>query len=219
MSRFTRLRLSRQTQQQLSYGMTLCLVGLFFVGLERGSIGVIVNTLVALAVTQLPTVLERDYGLPMDPRLTLWITSAAFLHTIGTVGIPGASANLYVQIWWWDHLTHALSASVVAAAGYATVRAIDEHSEAVHIPPRFMPVVILLFVLAFGVLWELLEFALGIAAGALGMQAVLTQYGATDTLKDLLFNSMGGLVVAIWGGIYLSDLSASLAARFGTDRR
>ena len=82
-----------------------------------------------------------------------------------------------------------------------------------------MPIIILLFVLAFGVLWELLEFALGIAAGALGMQAVLTQYGATDTLKDLLFNSIGGLIVAFWGGIYLSDLSTSLAARFGTDRQ
>ncbi len=197
--------------------MELCLVGLFFIGLERGSIGVIVNSIVALTVTQLPKILERDYGLPMDPRLTLWITSAAFLHTIGTAGIPGANVNLYVQIWWWDHMTHALSASVVAAAGYATVRAMELHSDTVHIPPRFMPIVILIFILAFGVLWELLEFTLVIVSGAVGLQSVLIQYGATDTLKDLLFNSIGGLIVAIWGGIYLTDFSASLAARFGAD--
>jgi hypothetical protein len=195
--------------------MEVTLVGLLFIGIERGSVGVVVNTGVALAVTRLPSILERDYGIPMDPRITLWITSAAFLHALGTVGIPGITGNLYRQFGWWDHMTHALSASVVAAAGYATVRAIDEHSENVYLPPRFVSVIILLFVLAFGVLWELLEFAIGLAAAAFGTSSVLTQYGVYDTLWDLVYNSIGGLLVAIWGGIYLTDLSKALGERFG----
>jgi hypothetical protein len=195
--------------------MVVGLVGLLFVGIERGSVGIIVNVVVALAVTQLPPILERDYELPMDPRLTLWITSAAFLHALGTVGIPGGGVNLYSTVWWWDHLTHALSASVVAAAGYATVRAVDEHSGPVTIPPTFISVFILVFVLAFGVLWELLEFFLGLAVDRLGMTNILTQYGTEDTLKDLLFNSIGAVVVAVWGGVYLTDLTAAIADRFG----
>src|SRR6056297_3325326 len=110
---------SRRRQRQLSYAMELSLVGMLFIGLDRGDTGIIVNTAVALAVLQLPPILERDYGIPMDPRLTLWITSAVFLHAFGTVGLPGATRTLYSQVWWWDHMTHALSASLVAGVGYS----------------------------------------------------------------------------------------------------
>lgn len=210
---FARWLPSEPRQRQLSHLMELSLVGLLFVGIERGSVGVIVNTGVALAVTRIPGLLERDYGLPMDPRITLWITSAAFLHALGTVGIPGMGWNFYSGTDWWDHMTHALSASVVAAAGYATVRAIDEHSDEVHLPPRFIAVVILLFVLAFGVLWELLEFAIGIVADVAGLPSVLTQYGVYDTLWDIVYNSVGGVIVAIWGGVYLTDISSAISDR------
>ncbi|QFU83720.1 hypothetical protein [Natronorubrum aibiense] len=204
---------SQQRQRQLSYFMELGLVGMLFVGLERGNAGIVLNTGVALAVTQLPPILERDYGIPMDPRLTLWITTAVFLHAFGTVGLPGATANLYSQVWWWDHMTHALSASLVAGVGYATVRALDEHADGIHFPQRFVAVFILLFVLAFGVLWEILEFAIALSADALGIDAVLTQYGLADTMLDLVFDLIGGLVVALWGGAYLTDVSGAIRDR------
>jgi len=207
---------SKRRQRQLSYLMEVSLVGLLFIGIEEQNVGIIVNVGVCLAVTQLPPILERDYELPMDPRLTLWITGAAFLHGLGVVGIPGLmESNFYSGTEWWDHLTHALSSSVVAAAGYATVRAIDEHSEKVFLPPKFIAVIILLFVLAFGVVWELLEFAIGLAAAQFGTASVLTQYGVYDTLWDLVYNSLGGVIVALWGGIYLTDLSKALSERLG----
>jgi len=210
---------SRRRQQQLTYVMELCLVGLLFVGVERESYGIIVNAGMCLAVAQLPPILERDYDLPMDPRLTLWITSAAFLHAVGVVGIPGVTdGNFYSGVpvisEYWDHVTHALSSSVVAAAGYATVRAVDEHSDQVYLPPKFMGVIILLFVLAFAVLWELLEFGIGVAATEFGTASVLTQYGVYDTLKDVLYNSVGAVIVAVWGGVYLTDISDAIVDRF-----
>ncbi len=195
--------------------MELLLVGLLFIGIDRGSTGIIVNTTAALVVVQLPAFLERDFDLTMDPQLALWITVAAFLHGIGIVGIPGVTRSFYTNIWWWDHLTHSLSASVVAAAGYATVRAVDLHSEDVSIPGRYVSVVLLIFVLAFGVLWELLEFAIGVTADTIGTKGILTQYGIEDTLKDLTFNTMGGIIVAIWGGLYLSEFSTAISEKLG----
>lgn len=204
---------SQHRQRQLSYLMEIGLIGMLFVGIERGNYGIVINTAVALAVTQLPPLLERDYEIPMDPRLTLWITTAVFLHAFGTVGLPGATATLYSQIWWWDHMTHALSASLVAAAGYATVRALDEHADGVHLPRKFVALFILLFVIAFGVLWEILEFAIALAAEAMGTRAVLTQYGLGDTMLDFVFNSIGALIVALWGGAYLSGVSGAIRER------
>ena len=192
--------------------MELSLIGLLFIGLDRGNTGIVVNALVALGVAQLPPILERDYGIPMDPALTLWITAAAFLHALGTVGIPGTQASFYRNLWWWDHLTHALSSSVVAAAGYATVRALDEHYEGIDLPPKFVFVFVLLFVVAFGVLWEVLEFVIGMV-GELTGGSVLTQYGLGDTMLDLVFDVIGGILVATWGTAYLSDVVGALTDR------
>lgn len=216
MSIISRFLPSERRQQQLTRVMELLLVGLLFIGIDRASIGIIVNTTAALVVVQLPAILERDYDLVMSPQLVLWITAAAFLHGLGIVGIPGVTRSFYTNIWWWDHLTHSLSASVVAAAGYATVRAVDLHSDDVEIPGRYVGVILLIFVLAFGVLWELLEFAIGVTADLLDTKGILTQYGIEDTLKDLTFNTMGGIIVAIWGGLYLSDLSTAISEKLGS---
>jgi hypothetical protein len=157
--------------------------------------------------------LERDYDIPMDAGLTLWITSAVFLHGLGTVGLPWSGASFYQTVWWWDHLTHALSSSVVAAVGYATTRALDRHSEAIYLPPRFTFVFVLLFVLAFGVLWEVVEFALGGLASILGSGNVLTQYGLGDTMLDLVFDTVGAVVVATWGTAHLTGVVGAIQDR------
>jgi len=118
---------------------------MFFIGIERGNTGIIVNTAIALAISQLPAVLESDYDISLDAGLTLWITGAVWLHALGTVGMPGADQNFYATIWWWDHLTHALSSSIVAAVGYDRPR-YRPAPEDIYLPPRFMFVFILLFV-------------------------------------------------------------------------
>jgi hypothetical protein len=209
-----RIGLTSRRQRQLSRAMQVMLVGFVGLGLERGNPGIVVNATIGLGVTQLPAVLERDYQIPMDPALTLWITVAVFLHALGTAGLPGSATNLYRSVWWWDHLTHTLSSSIVAAAGYATARAIELHSDSVSLPDRFMFVFILLFVLAFGVFWEVIEFAVAGIASLSGTQSVLTQYGLSDTMLDLLFDTLGGLVVAVWGTAHLTDVVGALATRF-----
>lgn len=208
----TRVGLSRRRQAQLARAMEIALLLMIGVGIERGSTGIVVNAGVGFAVTQLVPLLERNYNVPMDPALTLWITSAVFLHAVGTVGVPGSELNFYRTVWWYDHLTHALSASVVAGVGYAAVRALDAHSAAVHFPRRFTFVFVLLFVLAFGVFWEVIEFAIGLFAAATGSDAVLTQYGLDDSMRDLLFNTLGAVVAATWGTAHLNDVSGALAA-------
>jgi hypothetical protein len=210
-----RLGLSVHRQRQLSRAMQVTLVGRAFVGVYDGNAGIALNAAIGLGVTHLPAVLERDYNIPMDPALTLWITAAVFLHALGTAGLPGDTVNLYRSVPWWDHLTHTLSSSVVAAVGYATTRAIELHSDGVSLPGRFMFVFILLFVLAFGVFWEVIEFGVAGLASLTGTRSVLTQYGLEDTMMDLFFDTLGGLVVAVWGTAHLTDLADVIAERFG----
>ena len=205
-----RLGISKRRQREVTRVLTLAIVGILAIGIERGSPGVIVNTGVGLLVMQLPAFLERDYNITLDPALTVWITSAVFLHALGVLGLPGSEANFYATVWWWDHVTHALSSSIVAAVGYTTVRALDRHSKDIHFPPRFVFVFILLFVMAFGVFWEVLEFSITLAAQATGNDTILTQFGLEDTLLDLVFDAIGAVIVAVWGTAHLTGVVGHL---------
>ncbi|WP_144904466.1 hypothetical protein [Halobellus captivus] len=196
-----------RNQRRLTRGMQLALVGLVVYGLVARQPKAITNGGIALAITFLPAVFERNYNFPLDPWLGLWITSAVFLHTLG-------SAGLYGQIGWWDHLTHAMSASLIAAVGYTTARAIELHSDEITIPTRFFFVYIFVVVLSFGVIWELFEFALDITANATGLTMPLAQHGLDDTVRDAMFNSVGALLVAIFGQVHLTNVAESVRERF-----
>lgn len=210
----TYLGISPRRQEQISRLLQLSLVGFLFVGLYETDLGIVVNAGLALVITALPAIIERDYEIPMDAGLTLWITGAVFLHAFGTVGLPGMESSFYQSIGWWDHLTHALSASVVGGAGYATVRALDEHTDDLYFPPAFTFAFILVLVLAFGVLWEVLEFAIGEFSHLLGAPPALTQYGVGDTMLDMIFDAAGAVIVAVWGTAHLTDVTKALETLF-----
>ena len=211
--------ISERRQKQATYVMELLMVGVLFVGIERGSPEVVTNVLVCLVVIQLPPILARDYDIHMDAGLTLWITAAVFFHAIGMTGIPGGGGGFYTTLSWWDHFTHALSASVVAAVGYATIRALEEYTDGVSLPDRFMFVFILLFVVAFGVVWEVIEFTTGFLGTTLIGRPFLSQHGIEDTMLDLVFDTIGAIVVATWGTAHLTDFSNTIGERLAARKQ
>lgn len=202
-------RPSIRTQRRLTRGMQLVLLALVGYGLVAGQPKAITNGGIALIITLLPAVLERNYEFPLDPWLGLWITTAVFLHTLG-------SAGLYGLLYFWDNVTHAMSASLVAAVGYTAARAIDLHSDDIHIPRRFVFVYIFIVVLSFGVIWELFEFGLDIAAEITGLTMPLAQHGLDDTVRDLMFNSLGALLVALFGQVHLTGVAESVREHWFT---
>jgi hypothetical protein len=126
--------------------------------------------------------------------------------------------SFYQSVWWWDHLTHALSASLVGGAGYATVSALDEHLEELYFPPSFTFTLILVIVIAFGVAWEVAEFAISGLSVFVGMPPALTQFGVSDTLMDLVFDAAGAVIVATWGTARLIGVSEAILARLEGNR-
>jgi hypothetical protein len=199
-------RPSVRTQRRLTRGMQLALSGLVAYGVVAGEPKAIVNGGITLLITFIPAVLERNYDLPLDPWLGLWITTAVFLHTLG-------SAGLYTRVFFWDNITHAMSASLIAAAGYTAARAVDIHSDEINIPQRFVFVYIFVIVLSFGVVWELFEFGLDVAADATGLEMPLAQHGLDDTVRDVMFNSLGALLVALFGQAHLAGVAQLVQRR------
>jgi hypothetical protein len=209
MTRLPRLRVSVSHHDRLTRVLELGILAVVVAGTIGGDATVVMNAGVALGVTFVPSALERDARVTMDSGLVLWITAAVFLHALGALEVGGFS--FYADVWWWDHLTHAATGSLVAGAGYSVVRAVDEHTDAIVLTPRFTFVFTLLFVLAFGVYWEVLEFALGHVT--VGGETPLTQYGVEDTMKDLAFDAVGGVLAATFGAAHLSSLVGDLERR------
>lgn len=180
--------------------MQLILVLMIGVGIYTKSSKIVINSALGLFVSILPALFERDYRFAVSPFLSLWITSAVFFHALGSFGLYGA-------VGWWDHLTHSLSASLVAGTGYTVIRSIDLHRDDIRLPSRFMFVFILMTVIAFGVVWELFEFGLDIIATSTNISMPLAQHGLKDTMKDMSFNLVGAVIAAVLGQAYLSELS------------
>ena len=184
--------LSERQERLVTRTMQLALGGLSAYGLVTLQLGMAANGGVALAVTLFPALLSREYDYAMAPALVLWVTVAVFLHSIGSLG-P------YRWFSWYDEIAHTVSASVIAGLGYASFRALERHSEDIEVPPAFRGVFIVVFVLAAGVVWELLEFGSGRLASALGADAPLVVMGIDDIVTDFLFNAVGAVLVALAG--------------------
>ncbi|KAB1190578.1 hypothetical protein GJR96_16610 [Haloferax sp. MBLA0076] len=218
----TEVQKSGRVERTVVRVLQVLMLVIFGLGVYYGNSGVFVNAGVGLLVTLLPGVLKRRYDFTMNVGIVLWISVAMFLHAFGTLPLPGLDfLSPYKAVWWWDHMTHALSSSLVAGAAYAVTRALMEHTEYINMPPRFMFAYLLVFVMAFGVLWELLEFYIGVVSQLLGAEEVLTQYGLDDTVLDLMYNTLGGLLVAIFGTAHLTGISDQLRGRLegtSTDR-
>ena len=200
------LGLSDAQERLLTRGMQLTLGGLLVYGLATLRLGMAASGGLALAVTFLPAILRREYGYSMDAGLALWITVAICLHVLGSLG-P------YRWFSWYDEVTHTVSATVVAGVGYAVLRAFECHSAEIDVPSEFRAVFIVVFVLAFGVLWEVFEFAVVWLSRAIGVGSPVTVYGIDDIVTDMVFNTVGAALVAGWGTGYFDGFVVFLRRR------
>lgn len=116
---------------------------------------------------------------PVGPGFAAWVGVAALLHTYGMLG-P------YETVWWWDHLTHAVSGGLVAALVYAAaVVSLDARVGAVTVG----------LTLALGVLWEVIELLARVVGRWFDLEPVLVHYGWDDTAVDLVVDAAAALAV------------------------
>jgi len=174
----------------LTLAVQAAIGGALLEGVRRRNPSAAVNAGLALVLTVLPTLaFGRLVGI--DSTLTLWIAAAGFLHCLGMLG-------LYESVTWWDHLTHTVSAALVAALLYAALVVGGADSG---LPPLAVPGATLLLTVAVGVFWELVELVARNVGERFDIDPVLVHYGWRDTVLDLGFDVFGALVVV------LSDLT------------
>ncbi len=171
------------------------ILGVAAAGIATGNLTWVPAAVVSLFVTLIPSIVRRDLGLTLPPELNFWVVAALFLHVVG------GYAGLYNSLPGWDHLTHIMSASLIGALGFIIVVTLDKYVESIFLPRAFLAFFIIMFTMAVGVLWEVMEFTNDSVAHT------HLQYGLSDTMYDLLFDGLAGLVVAVAGARYLGHMS------------
>ena len=175
--------------REASRATRYAILGVFVAGIRRRNPGAVVNALVSLLATYLPRVVEWRYDVEVRPWQRLYLDVGMFAHAAGMLG-P------YDDVWWWDHLTHTYSSTLVG--GFVHVRARRREQDP---RPR-----VIRTVLCVGALWELLEYAIHRVSRAVGLEPLLVPYGPEDTLLDLVFDLLGALLVLAFGDRFLSNL-------------
>jgi hypothetical protein len=182
-----RRTVAREAERGVRYGILAVLL----VGVRRRDLAAVANAAVSLLATYVPGLLERHYDVEFRPWQRLYTLLAMLTHSVGMLG-P------YDDVWWWDHLTHTHSATIVGGAIHVAARRRDRSPQ-----PRILGLVV-----GAGVVWELMEYVVHTVAGWLDLEPLLVSYGREDTLFDLLFDLVGALLVVVFGDRLLGNLVA-----------
>lgn len=184
MTKIMRSSVTRTAERTIRYA----LVAVLLVGVRRRSLGAVTNATVAVAGTHLPSIIEDRYDVEFLPWQRVYTATAMLTHAVGMLG-P------YDDTWWWDHLTHTHSATLVGGVVYVTSRRRRQD-------PSLR---VLAVVGGMGILWECMEYAIHRAADRLGLEPILVPYSKRDTLFDLCFDLLGASFVLALGDRFLRN--------------
>jgi hypothetical protein len=186
MGETTRSGVARAVERAIRWGI----VAVFGEGFRRRNPGAVVNAAVAFAATFLPDLVERHYEVEFRPWQRVYAGTAMLAHAVGMLG-P------YDDTWWWDHVTHTLSATLLGGLVHAAAHRRDRDPG-----PRVVTAVAVA-----GVVWEAAEYAIHAVSQRLGLEPILIPYSAHDTLLDLVFDLVGAVVVLAFGDRLLGNFT------------
>lgn len=185
----TRRTSAARTAERSIRGATLAV---FVKGLRQRNPNAVVNAVLMFAATYSPGIAERLYDVRFRPWQRVYTEMAMLAHAVGFLG-P------YDETWWWDHVTHVLSATLLGGAVHVAAdrRGRDPNRD------------VLTSIVGGGILWESMEYAIHRLSDRLGVEPLLVYYGPRDTLEDLLYNLLGALLVLVFGDQLLRNFTGN----------
>ena len=174
--------------------------------LQSDYILMLVQCALGLVVMFLPSALERRFHV----RVPGYMSILYFVFLYCAIYL-GEVRSFYYLIPHWDTMLHAMSAMMLGTLGFSLVSILNDSPDThVQLSPRFVTLFAFCFALTVGALWEIYEFSFD---GLLGMNMqkfrlengteLIGRSALADTMKDIVTDALGALVVSIIGGAVL----------------
>ncbi|HDS44734.1 MAG TPA: hypothetical protein ENN68_01315 [Methanomicrobia archaeon] len=176
----------------VSIFLKLAIAVMSVVSLLRGDYVWFIGGAFALFLTLVPTILERDFKMELPLIFDTTITISIFFHAIGSYH------GFYYNVPFYDHFTHFVSAATVSLIGVTLLYDLAFHVRIVKLPPLGFGIFTVLFVMSMGLVWEFLEWGFDLMLGT------TLQRGLHDTMLDLLFDTIAGVIVGTISTLKLS---------------
>ncbi len=156
-------------------------------------------TATVISFSVLPAFVSRRYSIVIPPDFQLISALFVFLSLF-----LGSALDFYYKFWWWDLVLHTASGFLLGIVGFIVLFVLNQTD---HLPKGVKPVFLCVFGVTFavtlGVIWEIFEFAMDRFWPVLDMQSQSRGRGVVDTMKDLIVDTIGAIVVALMGYGYL----------------
>lgn len=120
--------------------------------------------------------------------------------------VVGEIGELYVKSKTFDSILHTLSGSMIAILGFSVIRLLNDSDKIdLNLSPLFVAIFVVCFSVMLGVLWEIVEFLVDTVTGSnmqrysdsVTREPFMGRNALFDTMKDLMLDAIGALVVAV----------------------
>lgn len=176
-----------------------------------------------LLCTFVPGFIERTGKVSVPNVMSVTFICFCLAHfVVGEIG------ELYVKSKIFDSILHTLSGSMIAILGFSIIRLLN-NSEKVDLKlnPMFVAIFVVCFSITIGVLWECVEFAADMITGSnmqrysdsVTREPFLGRDALFDTMKDLVLDTIGALVVAIISYVDLKKQRGHTAIKWFIEKK
>lgn len=174
-------------------------IGLILAIVERQWLNAAAIVLIFGAMA-LPLLLGRRLRVYIPPEFELlavvFVYASLFL---------GEILDYYQRFWWWDIALHLSSGFLLGIVGFILIYVLNEDDQIeLHMQPRFVALFAFCFAVTVGTVWEIYEFGMDRIFGMNMQKAMFDDpSGLTDTMWDLIVDTVGALVICVFGWWYL----------------
>ena len=190
----------RVIHRRLTYFLQAVLVVEILVATWQQQWLALVLTTGILLITLAPMLISRFFRVFIPSEFVL----LAIVFVFASLFL-GEVRDYYTRYWWWDIALHTGSGFLLGIIGFLLVHVMNEVEDInLHMRPGFVAFFAFLFAVSIGTLWEIFEFAMDSFFGMNMQKAMLNDpSGLTDTMWDLIVDTLGALVISILGYRYV----------------
>lgn len=184
-------------------------VFIFFADTDEQKSRLIFNALMAfvlLMLTLIPSFLEKKLKIDIPSVMEIiFLIFSVLAFLLGEIG------DFYIKFKWWDSMLHTMSGVLLGCAGFTFLNFFNNnnHIKTFKLGAGFAAIFVICFTIACGTLWEIIEF-IADSINATNMQrykdnitgeGFIGRQALFDTMKDLIQDFLGGLLISIIGYI------------------
>lgn len=186
--------------RRVSYALqSILIVGLIAEIWSQQWFNAVITTAIIL-LTFSPVLLEKKFHVYIPPEFVLLSIAFVFASLF-----LGEVHGYYTRYWWWDIALHTGSGVLLGIVGFLLVHVLNETEKiGVYMKPGFVAFFAFLFAVGIGALWEIFEFSMDSIFGMNMQKEMLGDpSGLTDTMWDLIVDTLGALVISVLGYGYI----------------